>query len=182
MDSLDDSYFLTGYEPNAYDLKETYVQSYTESLTQNPQFFEQGFLEAVEYDDTGLEDMFHEAHKVHVHHSQREGLCLGQSSSSVSERTGRSVGERTGRPVRPSGQELNVANAQIRTLLDRQKEQIHAECLVEIKKHECLVESRKHEFQADYDRRSVRKLGEIVESQQEERHCAQAEELQRRDQ
>ena len=31
-------------------------------------------------------------------------------------------------------------------------------------------------------RRSVRKLGEIIESQQEELHCAQAEELQRRDQ
>ena len=41
---------------------------------------------------------------------------------------------------------------------------------------------RRHEFQADYDRRSVRKLGEFVESQQEELHCAQAEELQRRDQ
>ena len=94
-------------------------------------------------------------------------------SSSVSERTGRSVGERTGRPVRPSGQELNVANAQTRTLLDRQKEQILAECQAEIKKHE---------LQADYDRRSVRKLGEIIESQQEELHCAQAEELQRRDQ
>ena len=35
---------------------------------------------------------------------------------------------------------------------------------------------------AEYDRRSVRKLGEIIESQQEELHCAQAEELQRRDQ
>ena len=77
------------------------------------------------------------------------------------------------RPVRPIGQELNVGNAQIRTLLDRQKEQILAECLAEIKKHE---------FQADYDRRSVRKLCEIVESQQEELQCAQAEELQRRDQ
>ena len=85
----------------------------------------------------------------------------------------RSVGERTGRPVRPSGQELNVANAQIRILLDRQKEQILAECQAEIKKHE---------FQADYDRRIVRKLSEIIESQQEELHCAQAEELQRRDQ
>ena len=77
------------------------------------------------------------------------------------------------RPVRPSGQELNVGNAQIRTLLDRQKEQILAECQAEIKKHE---------FQADYDRRCVRKLSEIIESQQEELHCAQAEELQRRDQ
>ena len=60
-----------------------------------------------------------------------------------------------------------------RTLLDRQKEQILAECQAEIKKHE---------FQADYDRRSVRKFGEIIEPQQEELHCAQAEKLQRRDQ
>ena len=83
------------------------------------------------------------------------------------------MSERTGRPVESIGQELNVANAQIRTLLDRQKERILAECRAEIKKHD---------FQADYDRRSVRKLGEIIESQQEELHCAQAEELQRRDQ
>ena len=91
----------------------------------------------------------------------------------MSERTGRPVGERTRRPVESIGQELNVANAQIRTLLDRQKERILAECRAEIKKHE---------FQADYDRRSVRKLSEIIESQQEELRCAQAEELQRRDQ
>ena len=116
--------------------------------------------------------MLREAHRVHVYHSQREGLSVGQSSSSVSERTGRPVGERTGRPVGPIGQELNVANAQIRTLLGKQKEQILAECQAEI---------NKHEFQAAYDRRSLRKLGEIVESQQE-LHCAQAEELQRRDQ
>ena len=57
--------------------------------------------------------------------------------------------------------------------MDRQKEQILAECQAEIKKHE---------FQADYDRRSVRKLSETIESQQDELHCAQAEELQRRDQ
>ena len=54
----------------------------------------------------------------------------------------------------------------------RQTEQILAECQAEIEKHE---------FQADYDRRSLRKLGEIIESQQEELHCAQAEEHQRRD-
>ena len=72
-----------------------------------------------------------------------------------------------------SGQELNVGNAQIRTLLDRQKEQILVECQAEIKKHKS---------QANYDRRSVRKWSEIVESQQEELHCVQAEELQRRDQ
>ena len=72
-----------------------------------------------------------------------------------------------------SGQELIVGNAQIRTLLDRRREQIRADCQAKI---------RRHEFQADYDRRSVRKLGEIGDSQQEELHCAQAEELQRRDQ
>ena len=58
--------------------------------------------------------------------------------------------------------------------MDRQREQILAECQAEIKKHEFL--------QADYDIRSVRKLGEIIEFQQEELHRAQAEELQRRDQ
>ena len=72
-----------------------------------------------------------------------------------------------------SGQELNVGNAQIRTLLDRQKEQILADCQAKIKKHE---------IQANNDRRSIQKLSETIESQQEELHCAQAEELQRRHQ
>ena len=172
MDSLDDSYLLTGYEPKAYDLKETYVESYTESLT-HPQFPEQRLLEDVDYDDTAPEDMLREAHRVHVYHSQREGLSVGQSSSSVSERTERPVVERTGRPVVERGQELNTEHAQIRTLLDRQREQILADCQAGIKKHE---------FQADYDRRRKQQLNETIESQQEELHRAQAEELQRRDQ
>ena len=125
------------------------------------------------YEDTALEEMLHNAHRVHVFDSQREGMSVGQSSSSVSERTGRPFEGKTGRLVRSSGQELNVGIAQIRTLLDRQKEQILAESQAEIKKHE---------FQADYDLRSVRKLNEIIESQQEELHSSQAEELQRRDQ
>ena len=70
------------------------------------------------------------------------------------------------------GQELNTEHAQIRTLLDRQREQILAECQAEIKKHE---------FQANYDRRSIQKLSETIESQQEELHRSQAEELQRWD-
>ena len=172
MESNDESNSLTGCEPNAYDLKETYVESYTESLTP-PQFSKQGFPEDVEYDDTALEGMLREAHRVHSQHSQREGLSVGLSSSSVSERTGRYVVERTGRLVVASGQELNVEHAQMRTLLGRQKEQILAECQAEIKKHE---------FQAEIDRRSVQTLSENIDSQQEELHCAQAEELQRRDQ
>ena len=115
MDSLDQTYSLTGYEPNAYDFKETYVESYTELLT-SPPFSKQGFPEDAEYDDAALEEMLREAHRVHVHHSQREDLSVGQSSSSVSERTGRPVGERAGRPA-----ESNSQDAQIRTLLDRQR-------------------------------------------------------------
>ena len=94
MDSLDQTYSLTGYEPNAYDVKETYVESYTELLT-SPPFFKQGFPEDAEYDDAALEDMLREAHRVHVHHSQREDLSVGQSSS-VSERTGRRVEKERG--------------------------------------------------------------------------------------
>ena len=87
MGSTDDSCSLTGYEPNDYYLMETYVESLTESLTQ-PQFPEQRFLEDVDYDDAALEEMLYKAHREHVYHFQREGLSVGQSSSSVSERTG----------------------------------------------------------------------------------------------
>ena len=158
--------------PRDYDLMETCVESLTESLTQQ-QLPEQRFLEDVDYDDAALEEMLYNAHREHVYHYQREGLSVGQSSSSVSERTGRPVVERTGRPVVERGQELNTEHAQIRTLLDRQKQQILADCQAEIKKHE---------FQASYDRRSIQKFSKTIESQQEELHCAQAEELQRRDQ
>ena len=127
----------------------------------------------MDFDDTALEEMLHNAHRVHVYHSQREGLSVGQSSSSVSERTGRPVVERTGRLVVERGQELNTEHAQMRTLLDRQREQILADCQAGI---------RRHEFQANYDRRSIPKSSETIESQQEELHRAQAEELHRRDQ
>ena len=110
-----------------------------------------------EYDDAALEGMLREAHRVHSHHSQREDLSVSlSSSSSVSDRTGRPVGDTAERPAEQSSQE-----AQIRTLLDKQKEQILAECQARI---------NKHEFQAAYDRRSLLKLGAIVESQQEELH------------
>ena len=77
MDSTDESYLLTGHEPKNYDLMETCVESFTDSLT-HPQFSEQRFLEDVDYDDTALEEMLHNAHRVNVYHSQREGLSVGQ--------------------------------------------------------------------------------------------------------
>ena len=45
---------------------------------------------------------------------------------------------------------------QIRILLERQKEQILADCRAEI---------HKHEFQADYDRRNSQKMSGVIESQ-----------------
>ena len=52
-----------------------------------------------------------------------------------------------------------ILRMKIRTLLDRQREQILAVCQAEI---------RKHEFQADHDRRSIQKLNEMIESQKEQ--------------
>ena len=102
-----------------------------------------------------------------------EGLSSSQSSSVSHKRT---------RPVDqfdsliPNVREnpcRGPENEQIKILLERQREQILADCQAEI---------RKHEFQADFDRRRKQKLNETNEWQKEERHRAQAEELQRRDQ
>ena len=145
--------------PKDYFLTETYVEFNQESMT------EQRFLEDVDYDDAAIGERLIDAYREQVYHSQREGLSVGQSSSSMS--------DRTGQPVVETGQELNPEHAQIRTLLDRQREQILADC---------QAETRRHKFQADYDRRSFQKLSETIESQQEELHRAQPEELHRRDQ
>ena len=63
---------------------------------------------------------------------------------------------------------------QIRILLERQREQILADCQAEI---------RRHELQAGYDRRSIQKLNEMIESQEGEIYRAhQGDERLRRDQ
>ena len=95
-----------------------------------------------------------------AYHSPDEGLSSSQSSS---------VGHRTGRPVVEQFDSLipNVRenprhsseNEQTRILLERQRKQILADCQAEI---------QKHEFQADYDRRSIQKLNEVIESQKGE--------------
>ena len=95
-----------------------------------------------------------------------------------------SVGHRTGRPVveQFDSQIPNVRensrrgseNEQIRILLERQREQILADCQAEI---------QINEFQADYDRRSNQKLNEVFESQRGEIYRAhQGDEQLRRDQ
>ena len=164
MGSTDESFSHTGHEPKDYFLTETHVEFNHESMTEQ-RIPEQRFLEDVGYDDAAIGEMLFNAYREQVYHSQREGLSVGQSSSSMS--------DRTGQPVVETGQELNLEHAQIRTLLNRQREQLLADCQAEI---------RRHKFQADYDRRSIQKLSETIESQQEELHRAQAEEHHRRDQ
>ena len=82
----------------------------------------------------------------------------------------RDIGHEQGQEI----QRQNSESEQIRTLVDRQKEQILADCHAEI---------QKHEFQADYDRRSFQKLNGVIESQRGEvnRALARDEQL-RRDQ
>ena len=164
MGSTDESFSHTSYEPKDYFLTETYVEFNQESTTEQ-RIPEQRFLEDVDYDDAAIGEMLFKAYREQVYHSQREGLSVGQSSSSMS--------DRTGQPVVETGQELNLEHTQIRSLLIRQREQILAHCQAEI---------RRHKFQADYDRRSMQNFNETIESQQEELHRAQAEELHRRDQ
>ena len=101
------------------------------------------------------------AHRENSHHSQREDLSVSLSSSSVSDRTVRPVGDTAERPAEQSSQEADPA---------RQTKRANS-CQARINRHEC---------QAAYDRRSLLKLFEIVES--EELHCARAEEVLQRDQ
>ena len=108
MGSSDKPFSNTGYEPKDYFLTETYVESLTESMTEQ-RFPEQRFLEDVDYDDAAIGEMLFNAYREQVYHSQREGLSVGQSSSSMS--------DRTGQPVVETGQEQNPELAQIRTLL-----------------------------------------------------------------
>ena len=60
MGSTDESYFHTGYEPKDYNFMLTYVESLTESLTQQ-QFPEQRFLEDGDHDDTAIDEMLFNA-------------------------------------------------------------------------------------------------------------------------
>ena len=110
-----------------------------------------------------------------AYHSPDEGLSSSQSSS-VGHRTGRPVVEQFGSLISNvrENPRRSSENEQIRILLERQREQILADCQAEI---------QKHEFQADYDRRSIQTLNEIIESQNGEFYRAhQGDERLRRDQ
>ena len=130
-----------------------------------------------DYDDVTVGKTLLDACRRRADRSEEEGLSSCLSSSSVShDRTGRPVVCSLGSQV-SSAQETQRRNSeseQIRTLLERQREQTLADCQAEI---------RKHEFQADYDGRSVQKLNETIELQKEEICRAhQGDERRRQDQ
>ena len=122
---------------------------------------EQGSPNDFDYDDVTIGKALSDACRRRADHSQEEGLSSCLSSSVSHDRTGRPV-------VKPFDSQISSAqetqkhsseSEQIRILLEGQREQILAVCQAEI---------RKHEFQADYDRRSIQKLNEMIESQKEE--------------
>ena len=117
--------------PRAYDFDETSVEPNMQLLDSPPLFSDKVSSADPDYDDAALEDVLHQAHRAQAYHSLREDLSVSLSSSSMSDRTERPVGDRTGRP----GEHRN-SEAQIRTLLDEQKEQILAECQARINQHE----------------------------------------------
>ena len=87
MGSTDESFSNTGYEPKDYFLTETYVEFNQESMTEQ-RFAEQRFPEDGDYDDAAIGEMLFNAYREQVCHSQRECLSVGQSSSSMFDRTG----------------------------------------------------------------------------------------------
>ena len=175
---------LTGYEPKFFDdyhfseTTEIFIQE--SSSDTRPSYLHDSEIS----DDTiGMalssplftQEREDAASRRRAYHSHDEGLLSSQSSS---------VGHRKGRPVADQFDSLisNVRedprrsseNEQIRILLERQKEQILADCRAEI---------QKHEFQADDDRRSIPKLNGVIESQRGEINRALEEDEQlRRDQ
>ena len=154
---------LTGYEPNDYHIMEATEPYIQESSVEN------GSPNDFEYEDVTIgkalssplftQEREDDACRRRAYHSQEGGLSSSLSSSVSHDRTGRPVFCRLVWSAQET-QRHNSENEQSRTLLERQSEQILADC---------QAENRKHKFQADYDRRrSIQKLNETIESPKEE--------------
>ena len=143
------------HEPNEYHITEAYVE-YTQESTG-----EQRPPNDFDYDDVTIGEALSNARRRRADHAEEEDLSSCLSSSVSHDRTGRPVVCSTFDSQVSSVQETrhSTESEQIRILLERQREQIFADCQAEI---------RKHEFQADYDRRSIQNLNETIESQKEE--------------
>ena len=151
---------LTGYEPNELDYHssettEFFIQESAENRSLNSH--------DLDLDDCTIgralsspmftQEREEKAGHRQAYHSPDESLLSSQSLS---------VGHvRTGRPVSDQFDSLPTVrdpcraseNEQIRILLEGQEEQILADCRAEI---------QRHEFQADFDRRHVQKLNQVI--------------------
>ena len=175
---------LTGYEPNFidnYHISETtdiFIQeSASDSRPSN--------LHDFEFDDCTIGNalsspLFQQqedpANRRQAYHSPDESFLSSQSSSVGHVRTGRLVFDEFGSLISSvrENPRRDLESEQIRILLERLKEQNLAGYRAEI---------QRHEFQADYDRRSIQKLNEVIESQRGEIYRAhQGDEQHRRDQ
>ena len=178
MGSTDKSFSNTGVEPKDYFLTETYVECNQESMTKE-RFPEQRFTEDADYDDAAIGEMLFNAYWEQVYHSQREGLSVGQSS-----RRRQCPIERCN-PLLKQWQKAMIERSNLLSKQVKNKTlNMHRIRTLSGPKNfaDCQAEIRKHEFQADYHRKSLPKLSETIESQQEELRRAPAEERHRRDQ
>ena len=143
---------LTGYEPNDCHISEVIEPYIQESTGEN------GSPNDLEYDDYTIgislssplftQEREDATRSRRAYHSPDEGLSSSQPSSVSHYRTERPVVKPFDSQV-PNVREIpshSSESEQIRILLERQREQILADC---------QAETRKHEFQADYDRRKV---------------------------
>ena len=124
----------TGYEPNDHFITEAHVEYTQESLT------EQRFPEDFDYDGITIGQTLLDACRRRADHSEEKGLssCLSSSMSH----------DRTGRPVEQGHEtQRNTSESeQIRTLLNRQREQILADCQAENRKHEFKPSTKEEVF------------------------------------
>ena len=130
---------LTGYEPNDYHITEAH-EPYTQESS-----VEQRCPNDFDYDDVTIgqalssslftQEREDDACRRRAYHSQKEGWSSSQSSSVSHDRTGRPV-------VKPFDSQISSVqdiqrhsseSEQIRTLLERHKEQILADCQAEIR-------------------------------------------------
>ena len=172
---------LTGYETNFFDdfhFSETTAIFLQESSSDT----RPSYLHDAEISDDTIgralssplltQEREEPAGRRQAYHSLEESLLPSQSLSVNHVRTCRPVNELSSlnssvreNPSRDS------ENEKIRILLERQEEQILADCGAEI---------QKHEFQTDDDRRGIPKLNGIIESQRREINRALAGDERRR--
>ena len=158
---------LTGYEPNFFDdyhySETTEIFFQVSSSDTRPSCLHDSEISDDTIDRALSSPLFtqeREEPAAAAYHSLEESLLSSQSLSVGHVRTVRLVNKLSSlsSSVRENPRR-DSENDQIRILLERQKEQILADCRAEI---------QKHEFQADYDRTSIQKLNGVIESQRGE--------------